>query len=1735
MGVFEEAKERLASLQCKIQRVYEAGESMEKNPTNKMAHTKFKIMYAMLENMCLDFEAQLTIIIRQQCKGTPVGELVDTEKLRAMFEEKYVGCKIFADEYLPEATVDSSLNKTFMEQKPTVTTNPYFPVEKLSVPKFSGNPIEYTSFRNMFDKLVDETSMSPVLKFGYLKSYLEGEPLKLIGNLMLTDSNYILALSQLTARYSNRRVIAENHLGQLFNAPKAFFGDGSSIRKLLNVIIETTGALQNLMFAVDQWDPILLYLLQKKLDQHLRSQWELLVDTTEDPTVVEFITFLTKYCKSASVTENQSRGEKTISPKGFKQNRTTSLFTSQREQNPTSQTSKSENYGEKKSFSCQVCKKQPGHLLVQCSQFKKNSPRERHQIIKDLNRCFLCFSEHLSSQCKSTKTCLECGKRHHSLLHFSDTNRPHTEAEISTSAHVTVAAVKSSHCHTSILLSTAIVKVQNDNGDIITVRALLDSASQSSFITESCVKRLRLSREKSEITVQGLTGAQVPVVRGSTTIMVHSVLNNNPQFTVNVLILPRITGPIPAQRIHITPWPHLEGLTLADPEFYEPLPVDLLLGADVFPYVVTGKKKEGNLNQPIGLSTVFGWVLMGSTSGTPQTMTITMCTTTESVDRTFQRFLEVEDVPIAEKISPDERKCENIYTSTTSRQSDGRYIVHLPFKQNPPALGVSRDQAAQRLHQLEKRLEKSPELRKEYNEAMQDYVTTGHMSKIDTTKKDVQNSYYIPHQAVIRPESSTTKIRIVFDASAKTSSGLSLNDNLHSGPKLQQDLPGIILRFRLHAIVFTTDVKQMFRQILVTEAHRPYQRLLYRFNLNEPIQEYEMNVVTFGQKSSPFLAIRTLHQLVQDEAITDQLVKTIVQRDLYVDDIATGASTEEEASILQQKLITIFSKGKFELRKWSSNSRKILDSIPVEHQQANPVSFNEHDSNYTKVLGLNWEPNADSLSYKYQPNPIRFSKRAILSEIARIYDPLGLLTPVTTDLKRLMKYLWIAEVGWDQPIPEEAATLWERYHQELPTLALLKIPRQVTQANATYELHGFSDSSEAAYAAVVYLRVDLGTEVRCYLLMGKAKVSPATKLSIPRLELCGAWLLARILAVIQPNVVSLNIINTTTWTDSTVTLAWIRTPTAKLKTFVANRVAKIQQMTNVKNWRHVPTDKNPADCASRGLSPTELTSHGLWWNGPDFLRQPPELWPQELPVNPINRHEEELEEKPLTLMVRVSSEECPLLCQSDNLPKILRLTVYWLRVREHLLKKKNSLLIDTLPTTNEINNALRALVRWTQLVFFDEDIYKLKTGKLCSMRLRKLSPFLDEEQLLRVGGRLKHASIPYKEKYPLLLPKTSRLTTLLIDYVHRNNGHPGPQALQNILSQDYWILSARSIVRKRTHRCIPCFRAKPRVIQPFMGDLPSYRVSQLKPFSRVGVDFAGPFDVKAAMLRKIKITKAYICIFICMATTAIHIELVSDLSTSLFIAALNRFISRRGRCSDIHSDCGTNFVGTQRYLENIDKILRQDKFVNNLTENQITWHFNPPSAPHMGGIWEAAVKSSKTLLQRMITGKVLTYEELYTILSQIEATLNSRPLGAMSADPSDFRTLTAGHFLTMEPLVPIPSVLTKSDLNQSLLLTTRNRWALIQQVQNHFWNRWHQEYLHTLQERPKWTRVNKNLQEGDLVIIKEPTPPLTWKTARVIEIYPGTDGIVRVAKLKTANGKTITRPVIKLCPMPLQD
>ncbi|GFX91829.1 integrase catalytic domain-containing protein [Trichonephila clavipes] len=409
-----------------------------------------------------------------------------------------------------------------------------------------------------------------------------------------------------------------------------------------------------------------------------------------------------------------------------------------------------------------------------------------------------------------------------------------------------------------------------------------------------------------------------------------------------------------------------------------------------------------------------------------------------------------------------------------------------------------------------------------------------------------------------------------------------------------------------------------------------------------------------------------------------------------------------------------------------------------------------------------------------------------------------------------------------------------------------------------------------------------------------------------------------------------------------------------------------------------------------------------------------------------------------------------------------------------------------------------------------------------------LTPFYDDSGIIRVGGRLKNSILADSQKHPILLPKTDHVANLIISDYHLKLLHAGLQLLQAALREKFWILSAQDEVRRVVRRCIPCFKNRPRFAEQIMGDLPESRVCPSSVFQRTGIDFAGPFLIRSSKGRGSRNTKCYICVFVCLATKAVHLEVVSDLTSKVFIACLKRFVARRGKPSEIFCDQGTNFYGASRDLrKEFRQLMKEDAFHQFLVTDNITFHFNPPSAPHFGGIWEATVKSFKFHLNRVVGVTSLTFEELSTLSSQIEACLNSRPLCVLSSNPDDLCVLTPGHFLIGKALTAIPQPTVPDDLRHC------DRWRLLTRMTQNFWNRWSSEYLTLLQSRSKWRIVQKNLDIGDLVLIKhENSPPLQWKLGKVTETFPGKDGKVHVVKVKTQTSELV-RPIAKLCPLPI--
>jgi Pao retrotransposon peptidase len=637
---------------------------------------------------------------------------------------------------------------------------------------------------------------------------------------------------------------------------------------------------------------------------------------------------------------------------------------------------------------------------------------------------------------------------------------------------------------------------------------------------------------------------------------------------------------------------------MADPHYYKPAPIDIILGADIYHMIVKGGIQKGS---PTAINSELGWILTGPIQPTNNKSAVAMVSLKE-LSAQVERFWDLEEMTIQESKNENE-VCEQHYADNVKRLPSGRYQVKIPFKEERIELGDSKNTAMARFLQIERKMSRDKHLKEEYHKFMQEYLDLGHMIPSHHME---ENSFYLPHHAVVKESSNTTKVRVVFDASAKTTMGISLNDQMMVGPVIQDKLSTILLRWRTHKYVFTSDVEKMYQQIQIASEHQKYQKILWRFNSHQPIQEFKLTTVTYGTAAAPYLAVRTLHQLASDEAETFPLASKVLKQDFYVDDLMSGSNSKETARKIIKEIINMFQAGKMVIRKWTSNHPDILKMVPSNLKLDAIIELNKEET--VKTLGVLWSPITDRFSFKVQIEPqAKQTKRNLTSKMARIFDPLGWLAPVTISTKLFTQSLWQEKFGWDDILPENITNQWTSIEKELPMLGKIEIPRYIEGETEDLELHGFCDASERAYAAVVYSRAITQHGIKVTMLTAKTRVSPLkNRQTLPRLELLGAVLLSRLMKEVQTTLNFKNENKIHYWSDSTITLAWIKGN--NWKQFVANRVNEIQSNTNINNWHHVSTKENPADCASRGIRPSALKDFSLWWQGPSWLSEVETKW-----------------------------------------------------------------------------------------------------------------------------------------------------------------------------------------------------------------------------------------------------------------------------------------------------------------------------------------------------------------------------------------------------------------------------------------------------------------------------------------------------------------------------------------------
>lgn len=1670
-----------------------------------------------------------------QRKIEAADEASDHEADRVNFESSYhttVGrAKTFRQQRADARPNAANAIPSANTNSTTISAGIHLPV--MSLPTFNGNYDQWLNFHDAFKTMIHEnTSLSGIQKFYYLRSSLKDNAAEITQSLVSSEANYAIAWELLTKRFDNKKLMIENQLQALCDIPAIQKDSGTALRHMLDSLQKYTRSLE--VLGAHTWDAMITHMMAKKMDTWTKREWSTLTKNTEKPTVAELLSFLEDRCIIVGAGTVGKPGPKSNPPTNSRQSRGAShSFTGVATD----------------SISCPVCK--DSHPVYKCPVFRNLSVSSRVNEVKKHKLCMNCLRIH-SGKCTFGR-CRKCNQFHNSLLHEnkgqSDSNNHASSASTISTAQVNNSApsdgnnstVGTSHPSNStvtltqcegtrepqVLLSTALILVRDKDGNVHECRALLDSGSQSNLVTKDLSDRLSLPRERITMPINGVNNT-LTNVRQRINMTIGSRFNDYeaklPFFVIDVIV-----GRYPATRLNTSPIRIPENLTLADPTFNRPGKIDILIGAGIFwDLLCVGRIKLAN-GQPTLQKTRLGWVIAGElTVAAPNAKDAQQfcgLTVTQQIHDNMEQFWKLEECTEKPRFTQEEQACEEHYMRTHKHVAEGRFSLQLPFRVDPAQLGRSRDIALKRLYAMERKFVRQPELKIRYTEFMDEYEALNHMTEVNDAQPEPQVVNYIPHHAVVKEDSETTKLRVVFDGSCKTSSNVSLNEILSVGPTIQQDLFSIVLRFRQHTYVITADIEKMYRQIEVVNEHRDLQRILWRRSQDEPVRIFRLNTITYGLACSPFLAIRCLHQLADENKDRFPVSSRVIKDDFYVDDLLSGADTVEETVRIQTEVSAILGTAGFRLRKWTASEPTVLDGIPRDNTAAVRNIGEE-----IKTLGLLWHPQRDELQYRVRTpeTPQKVTKRVILSTISQIFDPLGLIGPTTIRAKIILQRLWLVKIGWEESVPADIHTLWTQYVGHLRSLEDIRIPRLVrTTHPIRIELHGFCDASEAAYGACLYIRslAACGTWT-AQLLCAKSKVAPIKSVSIPRLELCGALLLAR-LSQKSTSALTMPINETIHWSDSTITLAWIRGEACQWKTFVANRVSEIQERSSHATWRHVRTEDNPADIISRGIDPQLLESADLWWQGPTWLSFGPEQWPQEEPPQLAAVPEIKT---PKVVFVNIT-RDFQIFERFSSLTKLIRVIAYCLRFGYNTLNAQNRKAGPL--TANELDLAQKRLIVLMQEQEFSDEIKSLKQNRElpASSKLLSLRPILDQDGIIRVGGRLENSNLPYAQKHAIVLPAKHRLTRLIVRDEHYRLLHAGPQALLTSLRCRYWPLSGRDTIRSVLRHCIVCFKNRPTSTHPLMGNLPAARVTPARAFLKCGVDYAGPFSIK---ISRNKSGKAYLCLFVCLATKAIHLEVAVDLSTTGFLNAFKRFIARRGCPSDMYSDNGTNFVGANNELKDLANLLKNEnhraKVADYLGNQSITWHFTPAYSPHFGGLWEAGVKSAKTHLRKVIGTSLLTFEELYTIFSQIEACLNSRPLSPMSNDPNDLTPLTPGHFLIGEPLTAIPQ-LDLLDVPSNRL----TRYQHLAQLKQHFWSRWSREYLCQLQQRSKWSRSRKQPElKGALVILKDDNvPPMQWRMGRIIDTHAGKDDQVRVISIKTSHG-VIKRAVTKVCILPLE-
>ena len=1174
--------------------------------------------------------------------------------------------------------------------------------------------------------------------------------------------------------------------------------------------------------------------------------------------------------------------------------------------------------------------------------------KERRQVFADRKLCWNCGrGSHRQQNCRS-RGCMKCGARHHTSICDQHSKPDKTPAMTGYAPN-----------NDSDPSLPPIVPVQI-NGQ--TFWAYLDTGSGRNFISSNAVKRLNLSPDHHEVrqivTVNGMKTQTMPVFN----LTIESCSGNvREEIEITGTKLSSFTtvrrpdmNKVKLQYVHTQ-----------DKRFYyekgEEYPLHLILGDNTYSRIRTEQVYKGEPGDPIVEGTTFGWVIHGGDLVNTQCMFV-------GQGGAYEKLYSLDVLGVEDRGEDDQLDVYREFKDNVNREATGRYEVSVPWVPGSTLTSTNEGGSRKRLASVERKLKQNPSLEEDYRNIVKEQLEAGIVEPAPEEPTG-ERLFYMPHKPVVREEATTTKVRMVFDASAKEHPlSTSINECMYPGPPLQPLLWDILVRARMSSHLLLADLKKAFHQIAVREEDRDAFRFL--FNLNGKEEHLRFTRVPFGAEASPFLLGATLqHHYDQQPAELAATVESL-RENTYVDNLMKTGSDVKELQVFKQEATGVLEEARFPVHKWESDVRT-LESGDVP--------------NPSKILGHTWNKDEDTLEVSVPETVSEPVTKRNLSKLGSIYDPLGIISPTVVEGKHIYREACDQKKTWDAELSSNLVRDWLKWIRQLRNVS---VPRSVARNAGEMKhvhLNVFADASKMACSAVAIAVIEHDSGVVKGLLTSKSRISKRNT-SIPRLELVSEQMAANLARNLCKALKRLPIESVNVWMDSMVALYWIANPTRSWKVFVANCVRKIADVTAEVgiSWRYCPTELNLADLGSRGATLAKMEKGG-WYDGPDWL-----LNEEEWPVQPVLKKTQAAvdEQKPVEEAVSHVNESDPDewddLLMRKPFWNTLRVTAWALRFVHNSRAKrhKTKKMAKHFLSGEEILNARDYWVRRVQ-----RDVSE-------DLEAAGWSLMKDENTgILKCNGRTKDYQPVYIES-GLFADKLDR-------DAQEHNMHLGTAGTMAEVRNDWWIPHLRAKVKKVVNDCNTCkvFRVKP-YGNTVTADMPKFRTEAGKPFETTGIDFAGPLHCKVSKKEQ---GTCYILIFTCATTRAVHLEVTNTHSAEEFQRKLNAFITRRTRPRLIISDNAKEFKATASWIQ---KIQRSEALQDHLARQQIKWQFNLARSPWWGGMYERLIRDIKKALYKTLGKSTLVFSQLEVVVMDIERQLNNRPLTYVESDGGDGRVLT---------------------------------------------------------------------------------------------------------------------------------